>query len=79
MANGNDLLSKCDRILWHGKAIKQNLYERGEMRHSDHRPVRATFTIRTDVTNSTKASKNLIFSSARYETRENWSVVGNEN
>ncbi|XP_031498293.1 type IV inositol polyphosphate 5-phosphatase 9-like isoform X2 [Nymphaea colorata] len=69
----------CDRILWHGKAIKQNLYERGEMRHSDHRPVRATFTIRTDVTNSTKASKNLIFSSARCETRENWSVVGNGN
>ncbi|XP_010939977.1 type IV inositol polyphosphate 5-phosphatase 9 [Elaeis guineensis] len=34
----------CDRILWHGKGLKQNRYERCESRLSDHRPVRAIFS-----------------------------------
>ncbi|CAL4998840.1 unnamed protein product [Urochloa decumbens] len=34
----------CDRILWHGKGMRQARYERcGGYRLSDHRPVRAVF------------------------------------
>ncbi|OAY82680.1 Type IV inositol polyphosphate 5-phosphatase 9 [Ananas comosus] len=35
----------CDRILWHGKGMKQNRYDRCESRLSDHRPVIALFTV----------------------------------
>ncbi|GAB4836183.1 hypothetical protein Ancab_001096 [Ancistrocladus abbreviatus] len=38
----------CDRILWHGNGIYQLTYERRELKHSDHRPVFATFLV--DVT-----------------------------
>ncbi|XP_031492517.1 type IV inositol polyphosphate 5-phosphatase 9-like [Nymphaea colorata] len=56
----------CDRILWYGKGIKQNRYERGESKLSDHRPVRATFTVITDIINSIKLMERC-FSSERYE------------
>ncbi|KAM0952827.1 putative endonuclease/exonuclease/phosphatase [Dioscorea sansibarensis] len=39
----------CDRILWHGKGFKQYRYERCESRLSDHRPVRAIFTVEVEV------------------------------
>ncbi|CAN6478914.1 unnamed protein product [Victoria cruziana] len=56
----------CDRILWYGKGMKQNRYERGESKLSDHRPVRATFTITTDIINSIKLMERC-FSSERYD------------
>ncbi|KAJ8771986.1 hypothetical protein K2173_027163 [Erythroxylum novogranatense] len=40
----------CDRIIWLGKGLKQNQYDRGESRLSDHRPVRAIFTAEIKLT-----------------------------
>ncbi|KAK0591626.1 hypothetical protein LWI29_005046 [Acer saccharum] len=40
----------CDRILWHGKGIRQLSYIRGESRLSDHRPVCAIFLVDVEVT-----------------------------
>ncbi|KAM7250725.1 hypothetical protein ACFE04_022608 [Oxalis oulophora] len=34
----------CDRIIWFGNGLKQNIYGRSESKLSDHRPVRAIFT-----------------------------------
>ncbi|KAK6921383.1 Endonuclease/exonuclease/phosphatase [Dillenia turbinata] len=34
----------CDRIIWYGKGLKQDEYNRGESKLSDHRPVHAIFT-----------------------------------
>ncbi|XP_057961970.1 type IV inositol polyphosphate 5-phosphatase 9 [Malania oleifera] len=34
----------CDRIIWLGDRLKQQLYTRGEVKLSDHRPVKAIFT-----------------------------------
>ncbi|KAF5729359.1 type I inositol 1 4 5-trisphosphate 5-phosphatase CVP2-like isoform X1 [Tripterygium wilfordii] len=42
----------CDRILWHGNGIRQLSYVRGESRHSDHRPVCATFWINVEITST---------------------------
>ncbi|XP_072972989.1 type IV inositol polyphosphate 5-phosphatase 9 [Typha angustifolia] len=39
----------CDRILWYGEGLKQDLYDRFESRLSDHRPVRALFTVEVEV------------------------------
>ncbi|XP_048330297.2 type IV inositol polyphosphate 5-phosphatase 9 isoform X2 [Ziziphus jujuba] len=39
----------CDRIIWCGKGLKQDQYNRGESRLSDHRPVRAIFAAEVDV------------------------------
>lgn len=41
----------CDRIIWHGRGLRQTGYDRCEFRHSDHRPVRATFTVEFEVLN----------------------------
>jgi hypothetical protein len=38
----------CDRILWHGAGVKQSRYDRCESRLSDHRPVRAHFTVEVE-------------------------------
>ncbi|WOL20145.1 type IV inositol polyphosphate 5-phosphatase 9-like isoform X1 [Canna indica] len=38
----------CDRILWVGEGLKQNWYDRCELKLSDHRPVRAAFTVEVD-------------------------------
>ncbi|KAI3408467.1 IPPc domain-containing protein, partial [Psidium guajava] len=35
----------CDRIIWYGEGLKQHLYMRGESKLSDHRPVKAIFTV----------------------------------
>ncbi|KAK6155138.1 hypothetical protein DH2020_009386 [Rehmannia glutinosa] len=34
----------CDRILWHGKGVRQLSYFRSESKFSDHRPVSALFS-----------------------------------
>ncbi|KAL3502123.1 hypothetical protein ACH5RR_036572 [Cinchona calisaya] len=34
----------CDRIIWFGDGLKQQLYGRGESKLSDHRPVKAIFS-----------------------------------
>ncbi|CAN6577758.1 unnamed protein product [Malus baccata var. baccata] len=39
----------CDRILWFGKGLEQNQYERVESRLSDHRPIRAIFMAEIEV------------------------------
>lgn len=38
----------CDRILWHGKGLKQLSYTRCESKHSDHRPVRSHFMVEVE-------------------------------
>eukprot|EP00250_Pteridium_aquilinum_P007785 c17437_g2_i1 orf=377-1840(-) len=38
----------CDRILWHGKGLKQLSYARCESKHSDHRPVRSLFMVEVE-------------------------------
>ncbi|KAG0451912.1 hypothetical protein HPP92_026207 [Vanilla planifolia] len=40
----------CDRILWYGKGVKLNRYERCEARLSDHRAVRAILTVEVEST-----------------------------
>ncbi|KAF3438311.1 hypothetical protein FNV43_RR21073 [Rhamnella rubrinervis] len=39
----------CDRIIWCGRGLNQNQYDRGESTLSDHRPVRAIFAAKVDV------------------------------
>ncbi|XP_020239291.1 type I inositol polyphosphate 5-phosphatase 10 [Cajanus cajan] len=39
----------CDRILWHGRGIRQLCYFRKEFKLSDHRPVCATFIVEAEV------------------------------
>ncbi|KAF6168654.1 hypothetical protein GIB67_005266, partial [Kingdonia uniflora] len=39
----------CDRILWYGKGLKQEQYNREEYKLSDHRPVRAVFTSEVEI------------------------------
>nr|XP_029123889.1 type IV inositol polyphosphate 5-phosphatase 9-like isoform X2 [Elaeis guineensis] len=56
----------CDRILWHGKGLKQNQYDRCESRLSDHRPVRAIFTAKVEVP-KTKNSLRSFFLSERFD------------
>ncbi|XP_076914844.1 type IV inositol polyphosphate 5-phosphatase 9-like [Bidens hawaiensis] len=39
----------CDRIIWTGEGLKQLLYTRSETRLSDHRPVKAMFSVEVKV------------------------------
>ncbi|XP_038990301.1 type IV inositol polyphosphate 5-phosphatase 9 [Phoenix dactylifera] len=57
----------CDRILWHGKGLKQNLYDRCEYRLSDHRPVRALFSAEVGVPTSCNSSLRSLFLSDRFD------------
>nr|ADQ43177.1 phosphatase [Schrenkiella parvula] len=50
----------CDRIIWYGDGLKQHEYTRGEVKISDHRPVKAIFT--TEVKVFSKKIRNLFFS-----------------
>ncbi|XP_030508293.2 type IV inositol polyphosphate 5-phosphatase 9 [Cannabis sativa] len=34
----------CDRIIWYGEGLKQDIYSRGESKLSDHKPVKAIFS-----------------------------------
>ncbi|KAF5757390.1 putative endonuclease/exonuclease/phosphatase [Helianthus annuus] len=46
----------CDRIIWTGEGSKQLLYTRSETRLSDHRPVKALFSIEVKVSRTTYRS-----------------------
>ncbi|KAI5070529.1 hypothetical protein GOP47_0014872 [Adiantum capillus-veneris] len=39
----------CDRILWHGKGLKQLSYRRSELTLSDHRPLIAIFNAEVEI------------------------------
>ncbi|ONK61283.1 uncharacterized protein A4U43_C08F28090 [Asparagus officinalis] len=52
----------CDRIIWYGKGLKQNQYDRSETNLSDHRPVRAIFTVEVLDERAPSPSKSLILS-----------------
>lgn len=47
------MISRCDRILWHGNGIEQLSYIRVESKFSDHRPVTATFLVEVGITDVT--------------------------
>ncbi|KAE9605204.1 hypothetical protein Lal_00025321 [Lupinus albus] len=55
----------CDRIIWYGKGLNQLEYTRSESKLSDHRPVKALFTVQIRVS---KVIKNLqsLFMSERF-------------
>ncbi|OWM62668.1 hypothetical protein CDL15_Pgr019962 [Punica granatum] len=55
----------CDRIIWFGEGLKQSLYDRGECKLSDHRPVRAIFS--TEVESFHNSSGFKCFLSGRIE------------
>lgn len=57
---------RCDRIIWFGEGLKQQLYTRGESRLSDHRPVKAIFSTEVKVSRNLKEVQNF-FLSERFE------------
>ncbi|XP_020110188.1 type IV inositol polyphosphate 5-phosphatase 9-like isoform X2 [Ananas comosus] len=56
----------CDRILWHGRGWKQTRYEKCDSRLSDHRPVRAVFSVEVEIVRSL-SSLGSFFSSERLD------------
>ncbi|KAK7359514.1 hypothetical protein VNO77_01475 [Canavalia gladiata] len=56
----------CDRIVWHGKGLKQLQYTRIESKLSDHRPVKAMFAAQVRVLPELKNLQSL-FLSERFE------------
>nr|XP_016514156.1 PREDICTED: type IV inositol polyphosphate 5-phosphatase 9-like isoform X2 [Nicotiana tabacum] len=56
----------CDRIIWYGEGLKQQLYGRGESRLSDHRPVKAIFSTQVRVSRKLKRLQSF-FLSERFE------------
>ncbi|KAL3827981.1 hypothetical protein ACJIZ3_016783 [Penstemon smallii] len=60
----------CDRILWHGRGIKQLSYVRGESRFSDHRPVYGIFLVEVESIDRNRFKKSTSYSSARVEVEE---------
>ncbi|KAL9252861.1 Type IV inositol polyphosphate 5-phosphatase 9-like protein [Drosera capensis] len=52
----------CDRIIWYGKGLRQEEYERGESKLSDHRPVMAIFTADVRVSFSLEQTKRQLYS-----------------
>lgn len=60
--------NRCDRIIWFGNGLKQHEYTRGEVKISDHRPVKAIFTTEVKVVRYRKKIRNLFFSD-RFEDR----------
>ncbi|XP_017701238.2 type IV inositol polyphosphate 5-phosphatase 9-like [Phoenix dactylifera] len=50
----------CDRILWHGKGLKQKQYERCKSSLSDHRSVRAIFTAEVEVVRNFSSPRSLL-------------------
>ncbi|XP_022890822.1 type IV inositol polyphosphate 5-phosphatase 9 [Olea europaea var. sylvestris] len=58
----------CDRIIWFGEdQLKQHSYERGELKLSDHRPVKAIFSTQVKVTQKLKALQNFFSSERSFE------------
>lgn len=58
----------CDRIIWYGNGLKQHEYTRGEVKISDHRPVKAIFTTEVKVLRYSNKIRDLFFSE-RFEDR----------
>ncbi|CAH2045823.1 unnamed protein product [Thlaspi arvense] len=58
----------CDRIIWYGNGLKQHEYTRGEVKISDHRPVKAIFTTEVKILRHSKKIRHLFFSD-RFEDR----------
>lgn len=56
----------CDRIIWCGRGLKQHLYARGESKLSDHRPVKAIFSVEVRVLRTLKGIQSF-FLSERFE------------
>jgi len=56
----------CDRIIWFGVGLKQQLYTRGEISLSDHRPVKAIFTAEVRVSRRLKGLRGF-YRSERFE------------
>lgn len=56
--------SRCDRILWLGKGIKQLEYRRSENKLSDHRPVSSIFSVDVEVFDHRKLQRALNFTNA---------------
>ncbi|KAG0469705.1 hypothetical protein HPP92_016405 [Vanilla planifolia] len=57
----------CDRILWRGDGMKQTGYGRCELRHSDHRPVRASLTVEVEALVHWGSSETLYFVSSELD------------
>ena len=67
----SESLSRCDRILWHGKGLQQLLYKREELFVSDHRPVIAVFLSEVDVFSENKITRSIyLFKNAKVEIEE---------
>lgn len=48
----------CDRILWHGKGVRQHSYFRSEIKFSDHRPVSALFSTQILVKSTSTSTRS---------------------
>ncbi|KAI3984707.1 hypothetical protein MKX01_039324 [Papaver californicum] len=60
----------CDRILWHGRGLRQLSYVRGESRFSDHRPVYSIFTAEVESINHSRIKRSASCTSSRIEVEE---------
>ncbi|XP_057974515.1 type IV inositol polyphosphate 5-phosphatase 3 isoform X3 [Malania oleifera] len=60
----------CDRILSFGKGMRLMSYRRAELRHSDHRPVTATYMVEVEVFSPRKLQRALTFTDAEIESAE---------
>ncbi|XP_060669679.1 type IV inositol polyphosphate 5-phosphatase 9 [Ziziphus jujuba] len=69
----------CDRIIWYGKGLNQHLYTRGELKLSDHRPVKAIFTAEVGVEPIIKGFHQSFFLSERFEQITNKFEVSSTN
>lgn len=57
----------CDRIIWYGNGLKQHVYDRGESKLSDHRPVKSIFTAQVEVLPSLMRGYQSFFLSDRFD------------
>lgn len=60
----------CDRILWHGRGLRQLSYVRGESRFSDHRPVYSIFDAEVELSDHNGLRRSMNFGSSRVEVEE---------
>lgn len=58
---------RCDRIIWYGQGLKQHVYDRGESKLSDHRPVKSIFTAQVEVLPSLMRGYQSFFLSDRFD------------
>ncbi|KAK8967561.1 Type I inositol 1,4,5-trisphosphate 5-phosphatase CVP2 [Platanthera guangdongensis] len=60
----------CDRILWHGRGLRQLSYVRGESRFSDHRPVYSIFDAEVELSDRNSLRRSMNFGASRVEVEE---------